>query len=202
MKLKMQGSGSVDVAESAFGAAFNEALTNHVLRHPSLRYEPANRSTTKGDQTDELLEEPKGPVAQLEQMITRSVHTFLDDLPRTPGHPYLAHRPERFALNLWGTSLGSQGHQSAHIHPSAWVSGVYYAQIPQEISTGGDDRQGWIEFGAAPSTYVLERDPPVRLIAPREGTLVLFPSYYYHRTVPFEGKRRRISIAFDANPRG
>ena len=31
MKLKMQGSGSVDVAESAFGAAFNEPLVHQVV---------------------------------------------------------------------------------------------------------------------------------------------------------------------------
>jgi large subunit ribosomal protein L4 len=31
MKLKMQGSGSVDVAERAFGAAFNEALVHQVV---------------------------------------------------------------------------------------------------------------------------------------------------------------------------
>jgi large subunit ribosomal protein L4 len=31
MKLKMQGSGSIDVAESAFGAAFNEALVHQVV---------------------------------------------------------------------------------------------------------------------------------------------------------------------------
>jgi large subunit ribosomal protein L4 len=31
MKLKMQGSGSVDVAESAFGATFNEALVHQVV---------------------------------------------------------------------------------------------------------------------------------------------------------------------------
>jgi large subunit ribosomal protein L4 len=31
MKLKMQGSGSVDVAESAFGAAFNKALVHQVV---------------------------------------------------------------------------------------------------------------------------------------------------------------------------
>ena len=31
MKLKMQGSGTVDVAESAFGAEFNEALVHQVV---------------------------------------------------------------------------------------------------------------------------------------------------------------------------
>ena len=30
--------------------------------------------------------------------------------------------------------------------------------------------------------------------------MILFPSYFYHRTTPFEGTERRISIAFDAVP--
>jgi hypothetical protein len=31
--------------------------------------------------------------------------------------------------------------------------------------------------------------------------MILFPSYFYHRTIPFESSQRRISIAFDAVPR-
>ncbi len=189
---------SIDGFESV--AQFNKALASHVMSHPTLQYEPANRSTTKGDQTGEMLEGDKGPVAQLEQMITESVFTFLADLPQDPSRPYLARRPKEFRLNIWGTSLGSAGHQAPHIHPSAWVSGVYYAQLPKEMSREDDNRQGWIEFGAAPPGCKLERERPLRLIAPEEGTLVLFPSYYYHRTLPFEAKRKRISIAFDANP--
>jgi len=30
--------------------------------------------------------------------------------------------------------------------------------------------------------------------------LVLFPSYFYHRTEPFESQDQRISIAFDIVP--
>ena len=37
----------------------------------------------------------------------------------------------------------------------------------------------------------------VRLIKPVEGLMVLFPSYFYHRTLPFESDEVRISIAFD-----
>jgi uncharacterized protein (TIGR02466 family) len=180
--------------------AFNKALSTHVMRHPTLQYEPANRSTTKGEQTGELLEEPKGPVAALEKKLAECVTTFLADLPVVPDHPYLHHRPTKFRYNVWGTCLGSQGHQAPHIHPSAWVSGAYYAQLPPEMSSGEEDKQGWIEFGAAPHGCKLERKRPLRLIAPKEGTVVLFPSYFYHRTLPFESKRRRISIAFDANP--
>jgi hypothetical protein len=32
------------------------------------------------------------------------------------------------------------------------------------------------------------------------GTLVLFPSYFWHGTVPFSGKQTRLTVAFDAVP--
>ncbi|MCW5581951.1 MAG: hypothetical protein KIS72_11480 [Luteimonas sp.] len=37
-------------------------------------------------------------------------------------------------------------------------------------------------------------------IRPEEGTMLLFPSYFYHRTLPFEDESPRISIAFDVLP--
>ena len=43
--------------------------------------------------------------------------------------------------------------------------------------------------------------PNVETIRPEEGMLVLFPSYFYHRTIPFESAQQRICIAFDAIPR-
>lgn len=192
--------GREEVAGFESVAAFNEALTKHVRQHPTLEYEPANRSTTKGEQTDELLVEPMGPMAELERIIRRSVEEFLDGLPEDSAHPYLSHRPAEFRLNVWGTCLGSAGHQSPHIHPGGWVSGVYYAQIPGEVASAGEDREGWIQFGGAPDACILERARPMRHIQPQEGVLVLFPSYFYHRTLPFHSESKRISIAFDAIP--
>jgi hypothetical protein len=43
--------------------------------------------------------------------------------------------------------------------------------------------------------------PATRAVEPREGRLVIFPSYFYHRTRPFDCIGARISIAFDAVPR-
>ncbi len=181
-------------------AALNLALSEHVTGHPTLEYEPANRSTTHGEQTGELLGEPAGPVAVLERVIKDCVQRFLDELPADAAHHYLGHRPERLRWNLWGTRLGATGRQAAHFHPGGWVSGVYYAQLPPEMSSGEGGQAGWIEFGAAPDSWKLERERPLRLIEPKEGSLVLFPSYFYHRTLPFESETRRISLAFDAIP--
>ncbi|MDG1799917.1 MAG: putative 2OG-Fe(II) oxygenase [Luminiphilus sp.] len=41
---------------------------------------------------------------------------------------------------------------------------------------------------------------PVRTIRPVVGSLVLFPSYLWHGTIPFTSDQSRISVAFDIIP--
>jgi len=100
-------------------------------------------------------------------------------------------------MSLWAVVLNAQGHQVPHIHPSAWLSGVYYVEVP-EIVSGSDDHAGWIEFGSRPQHFHARSEPAVRYFEPKEG--LLFPSYIYHRTVPYDAEQRRISMAFDVIP--
>jgi hypothetical protein len=37
-------------------------------------------------------------------------------------------------------------------------------------------------------------------VRPDPGKLILFPSYFYHGTIPFEDHRYRTTIAFDVVP--
>ena len=87
--------------------------------------------------------------------------------------------------------------ESAHIHPSAWLSGVYYPALPDLVRADDDAHLGWIEFGRPPTRLPTTAEPNLRLIKPVESMLVMFPSYIYHRTVPYESAATRISIAFD-----
>lgn len=186
--------------------ALNRDLAQTVMGHSTLVFEPEGRSTVAGDQTGELDGEGQKAVSLLSEHIRGSVERYLMDLPDDVEHPYLRQRPIDWRWNLWGTSLGNGGHQSPHIHPGGWVSGVYYAQLPEQMAGEGQDQQGWIEFGGAPLNWPLRKERPLRRLRPSEGSLVLFPSYLYHRTLPFEfpeakgGKSRRISLAFDAIP--
>jgi hypothetical protein len=45
--------------------------------------------------------------------------------------------------------------------------------------------------------YACEDQHALLPIKPREGMIVLFPSYFYHRTIPFESAEERITLAFD-----
>lgn len=179
---------------------FNKALAHHVREHPTLRDDRTAKSTRHGRQTDDLLTLDNTAIADLESAIHHAVEQYLASLPRDERHPYLAYTPSNWSLDVWGVVLESQGHQMPHMHGDGWVSGVYYAELPEDLDTQVDAHAGWIEFGGHPAHFQHDLQPPVRLIEPREGTLVLFPSYFHHRTIPFVSKAQRISIAFDAVP--
>lgn len=181
--------------------SFNEALCTHCLNHPSLVFEPNENTTMKGHQTGNLsLDEDMGPIGPLLAMIKTAVHDYQTSHPIDPSHPFLAQHPAKWTYDIWGTVLGSQGHQASHIHRSGWLSGCYYARIPDVINADSADKAGWIEFGRPQDHPMAKAKPVVRSYQPHEGMVVLFPSYFYHRTEPFISEENRISIAFDILP--
>ena len=181
-------------------SAFNAALADHICAHPSLVDAPASNATRHGKHSGELLVEPKGPMADWEASLREAIEEYRAGLPHTGSHPFVDSFPERFRLTAWSVVLERQGHQIPHIHPSAWLSGVYYVALPEAVAASSDDVAGWIEFGQPPDHYHGKVPPELVLEKPREGLLVLFPSYFYHRTIAFNTPGRRISIAFDVVP--
>ncbi len=178
---------------------FNAALMTHIRNHPTLDFSGISLSCHQGATSDELLVEPKGPVAALEQAIQRAAEAFRTELAQESAQPWIDDLPDQESLELsaWVTRLRSQGYQHGHIHPSAWISGVYYVSLPPEVRQEKNDDSGWIEFGRAPYYYAIDNAQNVRAVQPEEGMLVLFPSYFYHRTVPFDSDKERVTIAFD-----
>lgn len=77
-----------------------------------------------------------------------------------------------------------------------WISSAFHVAVPSAVNEG---RQGWLKFGEPelPTTPKLEAE---YFIKPTPGTLILFPSYMWHGTVPFGGAEPRLTAAFDALP--
>jgi tetratricopeptide (TPR) repeat protein len=176
---------------------FNRALVRHVLDHPTLAYEPDGHATRLGRHTRDLLTGEKGPAGLLEAIILKAVDDYLAALALPEGHPFPGVVPTAHRLAMWAVVMDTDGYQMPHIHPSAWLSGVYYPELPESLGRGGADVAGWIEFGLAAEEFRGGTDMPVKLFRPAEGRMFLFPSYLYHRTIPFGGDARRVSIAFD-----
>jgi Tfp pilus assembly protein PilF len=183
-------------------AGFNRALARHVLDHPTLSPSHPTKATRLGLHTGDLLAEPKGPVAALERIIRDTVDEYVATLPAGYDHPFLAKKPGQWELEVWALVLGAQGHEIPHIHLSGWLSGCYYVQTSDVLTSEDDGRQGWIEFGEPLPVYRARSASHTKWVRPEEGTMVLFPSFVFHRTAPFVAEAKRICIAFDVRAAG
>ena len=176
--------------------AFNTALAAHVRDHPTLQAAPESYSMERGQSTGELLP-GRGTAAAFGALVEQAVDGYRVALPQDQSHPFLVDIPNRIRITAWGVILDEGAYQVPHIHPSAWLSGVYYVALPPALGADDDGSAGWIEFGRPYWDFRIRAEPETRLIEPEEGLMLLFPSYMFHRTLPFSGTGERISIAFD-----
>ncbi len=161
---------------------------------------PANQSPRGGTQTNgSLFDRPQPELRALAQTIRAASAQTLAGLPRDATHPFLSRISDSIDFaGSWSIRLASRGFHTAHIHHKGWLSSAFYAELPAEIVTGAGD-EGALQFGVPDETLGLDLAPR-RVVQPRLGTLVLFPSYFWHGTVPFTARNPRMSVAFDALP--
>ena len=96
----------------------------------------------------------------------------------------------------WSVQLQPGGFHINHVHPQGWLSSAYYVELPDVADEA--TRAGWLKFGE--SGVPVEGCAPDHYVRPYPGLLVLFPSYVWHGTVPFESGGRRLTAAFDVVP--
>jgi len=180
--------------------AFNAALAADVRQHPTLQWEPVGLAASGGALTGELLSHPTEAIRVFERELRAAIDALMARLVAEPGHPFLGGIPSAYRLNTWATLVPEQGEISAHIHEESWLSGAYYVTLPEAMRAAEDQHAGWIEFGRPSAELPDVPDDAVRCIRPEEGLLLLFPSYLFHRTLPFSGEGERISLSFDVEP--
>lgn len=95
----------------------------------------------------------------------------------------------------WSIRMNKNGFHTMHVHPKGWLSSCFYVQLPSQVETS-EKREGWIKFGEPNLTRagVLAAE---KYVKPAIGKLVLFPSYMWHGTIPFDSDEHRTTIAFD-----
>ncbi|MBL6727857.1 MAG: 2OG-Fe(II) oxygenase family protein, partial [Methylophilaceae bacterium] len=98
----------------------------------------------------------------------------------------------------WYVRMKKGGHLTSHIHEDGWISGAVYLKIPQHRDAM---EEGAIELSTHGDNYPTEHDNfPRKVILPKEGDVIFFPSSVFHRTIPFNSDEERICIAFDLKP--
>jgi uncharacterized protein (TIGR02466 family) len=190
---------------------FNAQLCDYVYKHPTLLSNRAGKPIVKGQQTYEIFTDRAEVMEALKQKIDNSLQDYFC---RCAHHPFFEGIPSKWNLSGWAVVLSPQGFQTPHIHPESFCSGVYYIQIPDAIAQT-NTYEGYLSFSA-----LFPHEPEdIKLakyaIAPKEGLLVLFPSYFWHSTIPFSGdalfpaetlreqdafRRDRVCISFNVIP--
>ncbi len=185
-------------APFATRADFHADLIAQLRASDTLTRGSASRTTKGGWHSGNLALDGNGSLNAFEKLIDARARAYFAQLPSGDAHPYFAWQPTAWRISLWGVILESQGYQTPHMHQDGWLSGVYYVQVPDTVSDVSG--AGCLEFGRGRDHWKTSSDALVKQVRPAEGTMVLFPSYYYHRTIPFESEQERICFAFDVRP--
>jgi hypothetical protein len=160
-----------------------------------------DQSVRGGTQTDgPLLSRVEPEIRRLRAAIVKAVERYVSQLPPPDlGHPLLGlprDRRIRFS-GSWSVRLRAGGRHSNHVHPQGWISSALYVALPRRQSAEPPDA-GWLVLGE-PQDQLGVALPPNSKVEPRNGRLVLFPSWMWHGTQPFaEGER--LTVAFDVAP--
>lgn len=164
------------------------------LRHDSsLVADRPHKPTTGGCQTYELFDgESQSLFGSLgERIIALALHFREIVSAQRPLFLDLPTDPAQIRISGWGVILESGGFQKPHTHPESRVSGVLYLQIPRACHSDRSDA-GNLRF-----PYTLKGESRVHDVVPEVDTIVFFPSYLWHGTVPFVAAEERICIAFN-----
>lgn len=167
-------------------------------RH-QLAAHPADQSLRGGTQTRGNLFEADDPViGGLARATKAAIEQRIAALRPDPAHPFLSRITRSVSFpTSWSVRLASSGFHISHIHPAGWLSSAYYVSLPPEVAAG--EGQGALAFGVPDAALGLDLAPR-RVVQPQEGHLVLFPSYLWHGTTPFESAAPRVTVAFDSLP--
>lgn len=162
--------------------------------------EPGDQTLRGGTQTGgPLFKRPDPAIQRFREAVTLAARDKVAALPDDPAHPFLRRKSLEFGFSgSWSVRLATGGHHVSHVHPEGWMSSAYYARLPAVDEDARLRHEGWIQFGKPPEHLGLDL-PPRRIVEPRPGRLVLFPSYMWHGTIPF-GTGDRLTAAFDYQP--
>lgn len=182
--------------------AFNAALARELGTMHGGRQRPLAQSIRGGSQTERNLpaNDPATypAIAAFFAMLESPIDDYIGRLDAGSAHPTDRRRRAGWRISgSWSVQLEPGGFHTNHVHPQGWISSAYYIELP-EPGREGDPRAGWLKFGElAPA---IPDGIAEHHVEPAEGMLVLFPSFFWHGTVPFDHGERRLTAAFDVMP--
>jgi tetratricopeptide (TPR) repeat protein len=163
----------------------------HRLLYQSLRH---------GTETTQDLSRSEDPVIQaLFQAFAAPIARYREQIGQGSDPLGRRNRGRARFNGSWSVRLHSDGYHTSHVHPRGWISSACYIQLPESMRTARPTGEGILSFGA-PGMLTTPTLPAEFSVRPQVGCLVLFPSYFWHGTLPFHSDQPRLTVAFDVVP--
>jgi len=188
----------IEPPEGFRDSGFHTLLAAEIKSDLRFYDEPESRSIRKGWRNNGIIGSELPASRALIGLLRNHVDQYITRLPVDSDHPFVASRPAEYVLEGWAVVSDGASHHTSHIHPRAWLSGVYYVVRPPVSMEAGTDR-GWLRVGPPAHSGILA-GWDVRRVEPAPGNLVLMPGYFYHDTEPMATNEERICVAFDVVP--
>jgi uncharacterized protein (TIGR02466 family) len=180
--------------------SFSSQLRSEILSMREDDPEGIYRSNQAGTwhSCDQLLQKlPSGE--ELSQMFFGCFNKYAGTLATQPGEIQMK-------LSAWAMVYSNGGYATVHTHPNAHFSGVYYVdagEVSNEVTaTGAEIHPGDIEFvdtrGSGSFKVPGLNLQPAARITPKDGRLIVFPSWLPHFVHPVRGDHERIAVACNA----
>jgi Flp pilus assembly protein TadD len=178
---------------------FNASLAESLGALHKASAHPLDQTLRYGSQTGRsLLSSSDVNIKALLEALAAPIDAYISDLLAHPQDPVGRRKTEAWRMHsCWSVRLDPGGFHVNHVHQAGWISSAYYVALP-ELKNEPDERAGWLKFGEP--RYETKGCPPEKFAQPRVGTLVLFPSFLWHGTVPFQSGGARLTCAFDVVP--
>lgn len=161
-----------------------ENIIKYIEDSSQENYEPENQSVSKGS------------VFFLRKKINKNLDEFVNQILKyfkkaqfniAKESPCNALSSNLSKLAFWAVRLKSGGSMEPHFHPKGLLSGVIYLDA--------ESKSGNFIIGSSPSATKFYKNEKV--IQVKTMRLIIFPSYYFHKTKFNLTSKNRFSMSFD-----
>ena len=132
-------------------------------------------------------------IVKAHEVIKIFYQEYLSFLSSKKENAYSNNLPSGNLITSWSMIAEKESYHFAHNHHSAWVSGVFYIDVPDTQ----DHLGGSIIFSPNGYDYPVKKKSDDLIIKPKSGEIIFFPSHLFHKTLPTESESKRICLPFN-----
>ncbi len=172
----------------------NNELTKYIYEEFKKDKEGLKRSNVNGWHSKPFKFE-KGNAAYKFAM---TVEKYIYDVFKNYGWSYKAEKIK--ITEMWSIINKKNNFNEPHIHPNNFLSSVYYVKAPKNCGKIIFNNPNAVSRNRFPlDLKKTEFSANIQKIEPKEGTLLLFPSYLWHSVEPNESEEDRVILSFNVD---